>query len=465
MQPRILLIDDDASLRRVTEYNLSSAGFTVLGAASGREGLALFYKHTPDLVITDVQLGDLNGLQILAAVKKMSPITPVLVITAFGSIELAVKAMQEGAFTFLAKPFDREVLRLSCRKALEVRELHEQKQQLSGEVNRLTGTEGMETANSAMAELLDTAKRAANSEATVLIAGESGTGKEVLARLIHQHSPRAQGPMVAVNCAAIPENLLESELFGHVKGAFTGAVSNRKGRFQSAAGGTLFLDEIGELRLDLQAKLLRAIQERVVAPVGADQPEAVDVRLIAASNRDLYAAIGQGTFREDLYYRLGVILLHLPPLRERREDISGLVAHFLLKIGAPSGVRFSAGALARLKAHPWPGNIRELQNIVERAVILRKGLLIEAEELQLAVASQSAMANGLPDIPDEGLSLEAVEQGLIKKAMLKANGNRSEAARLLKIPRHVLIYRLEKIKAELSSSPAQTKLIPSGCKS
>jgi len=446
MKPRILLIDDDASLRRVTEYNLSSAGFTVLGAASGKEGLALFRKHEPDLVITDVQLGDLDGLQILAAVKKESPITPVLVITAFGSIELAVRAMQEGAFTFLAKPFDREALRLSCRKALEMRQLHEQKQQLSGEVNRLTGTEGMETANSAMAELLDTAKRAANSEATVLIAGESGTGKEVLARLIHQHSPRAQGPMVAVNCAAIPENLLESELFGHVKGAFTGAVSNRKGRFQAAAGGTLFLDEIGELRLDLQAKLLRAIQERVVAPVGADQPEAVDVRLIAASNRDLYAAIGQGTFREDLYYRLGVILLHLPPLRERREDIPGLVAHFLLKLGAPAGVRFSAGALARLKAHPWPGNIRELQNIVERAVILRKGLLIEAEELQLAAPSQPKTENGLPEIPDEGLSLEAMEQGLIKKAMLKANGNRSEAARLLKIPRHVLIYRLEKFK-------------------
>lgn len=446
MKPRILLIDDDASLRRVTEYNLSRGGFTVLGAASGREGLALFHRHNPDLVITDVQLGDLDGLQVLAAVKKESPQTPVLVITAFGSIELAVKAMQEGAFTFLTKPFDREALRLSCRKALEMRLLHEQKQQLSGEVNRLTGTEGMETANSAMAELLDTARRAANSEATVLIAGESGTGKEVLARLIHQHSPRAQGPMVAVNCAAIPETLLESELFGHVKGAFTGAVSNRKGRFQAAAGGTLFLDEIGELRLDLQAKLLRAIQERVVSPVGADAPEAVDVRLIAASNRDLYAAIGQGTFREDLYYRLGVIVLPLPPLRERREDIPGLVSHFLLKVGAPAGVRFSAEALARLKAHPWPGNIRELQNIVERAVILRRGLLIEADELQLAACPQPATENGIPEIPDEGLSLEAVEQGLIKKALAKAGGNRSEAARLLKIPRHVLIYRLEKFK-------------------
>jgi two-component system NtrC family response regulator len=446
MKPRILLIDDDASLRRVTEYNLTSAGFSVLGAASGREGLALFQEHGPDLVITDVQLGDLNGLQILAAVKKESPLTPVLVITAFGSIELAVKAMQEGAFTFLAKPFDREVLRLSCRKALEMRRLQEEKQQLSGEVNRLTGTEGMETANSAMRELLDTAMRAASSEASVLIAGESGTGKEVLARLIHQHSPRAQGPMVAVNCAAIPENLLESELFGHVRGAFTGAVRGRKGRFHSAAGGTLFLDEIGELRLDLQAKLLRAIQERVVTPVGADQPEEVDIRLIAASNRDLYAAIGQGTFREDLYYRLGVILLQRPPLRERREDIAPLVTHFLRKLDAPAGVEFSSGALARLRAHPWPGNIRELQNVVERAIILRRGPRIEADDLQLVSMPQPAAANGIPEIPDEGLSLEEMELGLIKKALAKADGNRSQAARLLKIPRHVLIYRLEKFK-------------------
>jgi two-component system NtrC family response regulator len=385
-------------------------------------------------------------LQILASVKKESPLTPVLVITAFGSIELAVKAMQEGAFTFLAKPFDREVLRLSCRKALEMRRLQEEKQQLSGEVNRLTGTEGMETANSAMRELLDTAMRAASSEASVLIAGESGTGKEVLARLIHQHSPRAQGPMVAVNCAAIPENLLESELFGHVRGAFTGAVRGRKGRFHSAAGGTLFLDEIGELRLDLQAKLLRAIQERVVTPVGADQPEEVDIRLIAASNRDLYAAIGQGTFREDLYYRLGVILLQLPPLRERREDIAPLVTHFLRKLDAPAGVEFSSGALARLRAHPWPGNIRELQNVVERAIILRRGPRIEADDLQLVSMPQPAAANGIPEIPDEGLSLEEMELGLIKKALAKADGNRSQAARLLKIPRHVLIYRLEKFK-------------------
>lgn len=444
MKPRVLLIDDDESLRRVTEYNLGLAGFHVYGAASGREGIALFRKHLPDLVVTDVRLGDLDGLQVLAAIKKEAPVTPVIVMTAFGSIEMAVKAMEEGAFTFLAKPFDREALRLSCRKALDMRQLQEQRQELTSEVNRLTGTEGMETVNSSMASLLDTARRAANSEATVLITGESGTGKEVLARLIHQHSPRRQGPMVAVNCAAIPEHLLESELFGHVRGAFTGAVSSRKGRFQSAAGGTLFLDEVGELRLDLQAKILRAIQEKEVEPVGADQTESVDARLVAASNRDLYEAISRGTFREDLYYRLGVILLHLPPLRQRREDIPGLVAHFLKKLNAPAGVRFSDEALARLGEYSWPGNIRELGNVVERALILREGTVIGADELQLAGSTRLPEAAGWSEIPPEGLSLDEVEEGLIRKALARAGGNRSEAARLLRIPRHVLVYRLEK---------------------
>jgi two-component system NtrC family response regulator len=250
--------------------------------------------------------------------------------------------------------------------------------------------------------------------------------------------------MVAVNCAAIPEHLLESELFGHVRGAFTGAVSSRKGRFQSASGGTLFLDEIGELRSDLQAKLLRVVQEREVAPVGADQTESVDVRLVAASNRDLREAITWGGFREDLYYRLGVILLHLPPLRQRREDIPGLVDHFLQKLNAPAGVRFSDQALARLREYSWPGNIRELRNVVERSVILRGGEMIGVTDLQLADEARPPEMTVLPEIPPEGLSLEEVEQGLIRKALAMAGGNRAEAARLLRIPRHVLVYRLEK---------------------
>lgn len=444
MAERILLIDDDESLRRVTEYNLSQAGFQVITAASGKEGLAKFKAESPDLVITDVKLGDMNGLEVLEAVKNETSETPVIVITAFGSIEMAVKAMQQGAFNFITKPFDRETLRLSCQKSLEMQALRSQKQQLADEVNRLTGTEGMVTANSAMAELLDTAMRVASSEATVLITGESGTGKEVLARLVHQNSPRKNGPMVAVNCAAIPDTLIESELFGHVKGAFTGAVSNRKGRFQTAAQGTLFLDEIGDLKMEMQAKLLRAIQEREVEPIGSDRKEKVDVRLIAATNKDLQEAIAAKHFREDLYYRLGVIPLHIPPLRERREDVPALVEHFLKKIGAPPDVRFSDRALIRMKEYSWPGNIRELQNVIERSVILRKGPVIEETDLSLPLFSGQSGNGAIPEIPPEGLSLEEVEKGLVEKALKISNGNRSEAARLLKIPRHVLIYRLEK---------------------
>jgi len=447
MADTILLVDDDESLRRVTEYNLSEAGFRIIPAASGHEGLALFSKNNPDLVITDVKLGDMDGLEVLASIKRESPETPVIVITAFGSIEMAVKAMHEGAFNFITKPFDRETLRLSCTKALELSALRSQKQQLADEVDRLTGTSGMETANSAMAELLETALKVAGSEATVLVTGESGTGKEVLARLVHQHSPRRDGPMVAVNCTAIPENLIESELFGHVKGAFTGAISNRKGRFQTATQGTLFLDEIGELKIDMQAKLLRAIQEREVEPVGSDRTEKVDVRIIAATNKDLREEVAKKRFREDLYYRLSVIPLHIPPLRDRPEDIPTLANHFLKKHLAPRGVRFSDKAMSLMKKYDWPGNIRELQNSVERSIILRKGKIIEPDDISLPTAKTSDVLE-IPDIPSEGVSLEDIEKGLIQKALEKSSGNRSQAARLLKIPRHVLIYRLEKFGIE-----------------
>jgi two-component system NtrC family response regulator len=440
----ILLIDDDESLRRVTEYNLTEAGFKVITAASGREGLAQFHKRSPDLVVTDVQLGDMDGLDVLAAVKKGAPDTPVIIITAFGSIEMAVRAMHEGAFNFITKPFDRDTLRLSCKKALELKNLRSQTRHLTDEVNRLTGTEGMESANTAMAELLRTARKVADSEATVLITGESGTGKEVLARLIHQHSPRCNGPMVAVNCAGIPENLIESELFGHVKGAFTGAIANRKGRFQAAGGGTLFLDEIGELKMDMQTKLLRALQERQIEAVGSDRTDEIDVRIVAATNKELLEATQAGTFREDLYYRLSVVPLHLPPLRERREDIPSLVQHFLKKFNAPPGVRFSERAQVLLKQYNWPGNIRELQNTIERCLILRQGDVIKDTDLRLPIAPSAGAETTLPEIPEEGISLEEVEKGLIVKALEKSRGNRSEAARLLKVPRHVLIYRLEK---------------------
>jgi len=443
MNKTILLIDDDPSLRRVTEYNLASSGFHVLTADSGRTGLAAFKDHEPDLVVSDVKLGDINGLDLLEEIKQRSPDTPVIIITAFGSIEMAVQAMNNGAFNFITKPFDRETLIRSCEKALELKGLRSRTRMLTHEVNRLTGTEGIVSASSAMKELLDTASRAASSEATVLISGESGTGKEVLARLIHQNSPRNQGPMVAVNCAAIPSTLLESELFGHVRGAFTGAVRDRKGHFMTASGGSLFLDEIGDLAMDVQVKLLRAIQERQIQPVGAEKSQKVDIRIIAATNLDLQERISMGEFRKDLFYRLSVIPLFIPPLRERPEDIPALVSHFFKKFNAPADVHFHKDTLAAMGAYTWPGNIREMQNVVERCIILRKGAVIHRDDLNLP--GTTSLPDGLnPVIPDEGISLEEVEKAYVVNALKKAGQNRSKAARLLKIPRHVLLYRLEK---------------------
>ena len=443
MKKSILLIDDDESLRRVTEYNLSSKGFNVITAHSGKQGLEKFKIHTPDIVVSDVKLGDMNGLDLLEHIKKESPDTPVIIITAFGSIEMAVQTMHKGAFNFITKPFDRDTLILSCEKALELKGLRSKTRHLTSEVNRLTGTVGIVTASSTMKELLDTATRAANSEATILITGESGTGKELLARLIHQNSPRNNGPMVIVNCAAIPPGLVESELFGHVKGAFTGAIANRKGYFQTASSGTLFLDEIGEIETDIQVKLLRAIQEREVQPVGAEKPIDVDIRIIAATNLDLKKRITREEFREDLYYRLSVIPLLIPPLRERVEDIPALVNHFLKKYDAPVDITFSSAALNVLKKYAWPGNIREMQNLVERCVILRKSKIINIEDLNLINPKTSSSALNI-FIPDKGISLEEVEKNYILKALEKAHQNKSKAARLLKIPRHVLLYRLEK---------------------
>ncbi len=439
----ILLIDDDASLRRVTEYNLTKNGFDVVTAASGKEGLELFRKNAPDLVVTDVKLGDMNGLDILKTIKKSSPDIPVIVMTAFGSIEMAVQAMHNGAFNFITKPFDRDTLSLSCQKALELKRLRSRTKLLAKEISRLTGTKGIVSASSVMKQLLETASRAANSDATILITGESGTGKEVLARLIHQNSPRSSGPMVTVNCAAIPSGLVESELFGHVKGAFTGAIKTRKGHFQTASGGTLFLDEIGELAVDIQVKLLRAIQEKQVQPVGSETVKNVDIRIIAATNLDLEEKTSAGQFRKDLYYRLSVIPLFIPPLRERTEDIPALVKHFLKKFDAPQDVEFSKTAINLMKSYPWPGNIREMQNIVERCIILRKKSLIESDDLKLLV-NEPLSSSIEPVIPDEGIALEEIEKSYIVKALEKSGQNQSEAARLLKIPRHVLLYRLEK---------------------
>jgi two-component system NtrC family response regulator len=445
MKPQtVLVIDDDASLRRVTEYTLHEAGYRVLTAADGTEGLRLFALEKPPVVITDIQMPSLSGYEVLKKIKADSPETLVIVITAFGSVERAVEAMKLGAYDYLTKPFSRDELRLTVAKALSYSGLQEENVRLRDELSARVDFTHLVGISDEMQQVFDMVRRVAATEATVLITGESGTGKELIARAIHNGSERRGGEFVAVNCAAIPAELLESELFGHVKGAFTGAIKDRKGTFELADGGTLFLDEVGELPVELQPKLLRALQEREIEPVGGT-PRRIDVRVVAATNRDLEAAMGEGTFREDLYYRLAVIPVHLPALRQRRSDIPLLVRHFLQKHGGGAAVSVDAAALAALTDYDWPGNVRELENAVERMLILRRGEVIGAGDLPPKVRGQEKpAAGGVLNLPAEGYSLEALEKEAVLEALVRNDWNQTRAAAFLRIPRHILIYRIEK---------------------
>jgi len=444
-KPSILLIDDDDSLRRVMEFSLVEAGYIVRPAASGEEGLRLFEQGSFDAVITDITMPGMNGMEVLARVREREVGIPVVVITAYGTIESAVEAMKKGAFDYITKPFNRDELRLTIDRALRMRRLEKENVELRAEVTDRYRFESIIGASEKIREVLDLAGRVAASDASVLITGESGTGKELLAKGIHFNSGRSLGPFVAVNCAAIPENLIESELFGHVKGAFTGAVKDREGKFELAGGGTLFLDEIGELRTDLQAKILRALQERQVDRVGGNRAISVDVRVIAATNKDIDRAVKDGTFREDLYYRLSVITLTMPPLRDRRDDISLLAGHFLKKFNPGADVRIEDAAMAVLSGYGWPGNVRELENVIQRASVLRRGRTITAADLpdKLRLEKMS-VENIILNLPDGGVSLEELEKNLIIKALEKHQGNQTRAAAYLGITRPTLIYRMEK---------------------
>ncbi len=441
----ILLIDDDDSLRRVMEFSLTEAGHHVHAAPSGEAGLALFEKESFDVVVTDITMPGMSGMEVLSAVRRRDPSLPVIVITAYGTIENAVEAMKQGAFDYITKPVSRDELRLTLEKALKIRRLEKENVDLRAEVTDRYCFESIIGSSDKIRDVIGVAGRVAASDASVLITGETGTGKELLARGIHYNSRRAKGSFVAVNCAAIPENLIESELFGHVKGSFTGAVKDREGRFEQANGGTLFLDEIGDLRVDLQAKILRTLQEREVVRVGGAKPVQVDVRIIAATNKDIERVVKQGTFREDLYYRLSVITLIVPPLRERREDIPLLVNYFLKKFNQGSDVRMDSRALAALMSFGWPGNVRELENVIERASVLRSGDVITPAELPDKLLNKK---RGVEDIilnlPEEGISLEDLEKSLIIKALEKHKGNQTRAAEYLGITRPTLIYRMEK---------------------
>ncbi len=444
-KPSILLIDDDDSLRRVMEFSLSEAGYRVQSAASGEEGLRLFEKDSFDAVVTDITMPGMSGMDVLEKIGRQHGGIPVIIITAYGTIESAVEAMKQGAFDYITKPFNRDELRLTLDKALTMRRLQKENVELRAEIKGKYSFEGIIGSSDKLREVLDMAGRVAASDASVLITGESGTGKELLAKGIHYNSQRANWPFVAVNCAAIPENLLESELFGHMKGSFTGAIRDKEGKFELAGGGTLFLDEISELRFDLQAKILRALQAREVDRVGGGKPVPVDVRVIAATNRDIEQFVKEGKFREDLYYRLNVITLYMPPLRERRDDIPLLINYFLKKFNPAGDAAATPEAFGILKGYGWPGNVRELENVMERASVLRRGKEITAAELPDKLKKEKmSIENIILNLPEEGVSLEELEKNLIVKALEKNMGNQTRAADYLGITRPTLIYRMEK---------------------
>jgi two-component system response regulator AtoC len=447
MSGRILIVDDDASLRESLELVLSAEGYETVCVADAAAALRQLEAAPPELVLCDLRMPGMDGMELLPQLVRRLPEATVILMSAYGTADLAVEAIQRGAYDYLAKPFAPSEVLLALRKARERERLRRANQLLRRDVERASGEHPIVAASESMIEVLEVMERAAAFKATVLLTGESGTGKEVLARAIHAQSPRRGEAFVAVNCAAIPEALLESELFGHARGAFTGADRARRGLFVEADGGTLFLDEVGELPNALQAKLLRVLQEEEVRPLGDAKSRRIDVRVLAATARDLEAEVAAGRFREDLFYRLNVVRLAVPPLRERPKDVPLLVDHFLARFRTVLGkpVRGIADeALARLVAYPWPGNVRELENVVERALILASGDRIGLAELPANVVAPQP---GAQPAGRQDFSLRrarrAVEVEAIQRALRATGGNRTHAARLLEISHRALLYKLK----------------------
>lgn len=444
---RILLIDDDTAGREMVAYNLRAAGHDVEERADGNQGVERYRPDHYDLVITDNRMPGISGIDLTRRIREFDDKALVLVITAFGDVDTAIAAIKAGAHDFLLKPFSRDQLEIAVGRALSHRKMEDENQALRRQV---AGVEREIVYHSElMRETIALADRIACSDASVLVNGESGTGKELIARRIHARSTRADEPLITINCAAIPSELVEAELFGHDKGAFTGATRARSGRFRQADGGTLFLDEISELPLDTQGKLLRAVQEGVIDPVGADRPVRVDVRVIAASNRDLRAQISAGAFREDLYFRLNVVDVNVPPLRERRSDIPGLVDHFVTEFAAGREIDVPPEVMSALEHRRWPGNVRELRNACERMVVLCDAGAVSIDALPSDSGERTIERNrdeidAWLDLPDGGFSLLDLERKVIERVLALKNGNISESARYLRVPRHILVYRIEK---------------------
>lgn len=452
-KPHILIADDEQSMREFLDILLRKEGYAVTLAKGGQEALDALDREIFDLVITDVRMPKVGGMEVLKRAREVLPQTPVLMITAYTSTETAVAAMKEGAFDYLSKPFKVDEIKLIIRNALEQRKLQEENLLLRREIESRFGFENFLGKSEAMQKVFVLIRKIADTRSTVLITGESGTGKELAARAIHAQSARRDKPFVTVNCAALPETLLESELFGHMKGSFTGAIANKEGLFETASGGTIFLDEISATTPALQVKLLRVLQEREFKRVGGTQEIQVDIRIISATNKDLAEEVRRGAFREDLYYRLNVIPLYLPPLRERREDVPLLARHFLNRYAAEhrkEDLRLAPEAMQRLIETSWRGNVRELENAIERAVALSEGSLVVPDQPTLeAIQPSSHPAIGESvDLPTEGVDLEALiagtEKALILKALERTRGSKTEAAKLLGLTFRSLRHRVKK---------------------
>ncbi len=447
---KILIIDDEPKMCKVLKFALEPEGYAVETAGSAEEGLARFEADPFDLVITDLKMPGRDGLYVLGEIKKRRPESEVIMMTAYATAQNAVEAMKQGAYDYIIKPFETDELKLKVRHIMEKRRLSEENVQLKQELKSRYSLENMVGHSGAMQEVYKLVERVAPTDATVLIRGESGTGKELVAQAIHNLSPRAEEPFIAVNCGALPENLLESELFGHEKGAFTGADRMKMGRFELAGNGTIFLDEIGDMSPSTQVKLLRVLQSRTIERLGGTKTIPIKARTITATNRDLEAALEEGAFREDLYYRINVFPIFLPPLRDRREDIPELVAHFLKRFGRDEDA-IEGSALELLVNYRWPGNVRELENVIERALIMSTTAVIRAEDLPPHIRHlghrPTVAVGGAIEIPNEGLSLEQVERDLIQSALTKAGGNKSKAAKLLGITRRKLYSMMERLGA------------------
>jgi len=457
MSAKILIVDDEPRFCEVFSMILSDLGAEIATAGSGEDALALLQSGRPDLVLTDMAMPGMDGLTLLAKIKALYSDLPVLMVTAYGSIESAVKAMRAGAFDFVTKPVEEETLLMTVRRALDYVGVVAENRALRRELEGRYDFRSILGEAPEMIKALKMAGDVGKTETTVLILGESGTGKELVARAIHFNSPRAKGPFIPINCAAIPETLLESELFGHEKGAFTGADRRREGRVEASNGGTLFLDEIGDMPLPLQAKILRLLQEREFQRVGGREPLKADVRFLCATNRDLSKAVRDGKFREDLYYRINVFPIQLPSLRERGQDVLLLARAFLKKYAREMGKpvqNFSRDAQALLLHYRWPGNIRELENVIERAIILTDGDTLQADALPGELRATEAPGATTPDgsrkftLPQDGISLDALEKDLVVQALERTRFNQTRAARLLGLTRATLRYRIEKYKID-----------------